>query len=47
MYYTVPSGGTAASIDGSATAGEEFGGAREAIAAGATATIPVALKGGI
>ena len=47
VYYTVPSGGTSAIIDVSATAGEEFGVALKAIAAGATATIPVALKGGI
>lgn len=47
VYYTVPSGGTSAIIDVSATAGEEFGVALKAIAAGETETIPVVLKGGI
>ena len=45
VYYTTPSGGTPA-INANTT-GKEFGVALKAIAAGATATIPVALKGGI
>ena len=44
VYYTA--GGTPA-INANANTGKEFGVALEAIAAGATATIPVALKGGI
>ncbi len=47
VYYTAPSGGTPAIIDANATTDKEFGVALKAIAAGATATIPVALKGGI
>ena len=47
VYYTVPSGGPPAIIDATATTGKEFGVALKAIAAGATETIPVALKGGI
>ncbi len=45
VYYTTPSGGTPA-INANAT-GAEFGVALKAITAGATETIPVALKGGI
>jgi tetrahydromethanopterin S-methyltransferase subunit D len=45
VYYTTPSGGTPA-INANAT-GKEFGVALKAITAGATETIPVALKGGI
>lgn len=47
VYYTAPSGETPATIDANATDGAEFGVALKAIASGATATIPVALKGGI
>ena len=51
VYYTAPSGGTPAIINVNATTGAEFGVALKAITAGATdpvtATIPVALKGGI
>lgn len=51
VYYTAPSGGSPAIIDANATTGKEFGVALKAIAAGATdpvtATIPIALKGGI
>lgn len=46
VYYTTPSGGAPAIIDADTT-GAEFGVALKAIAAGATDTIPVVLKGGI